>query len=93
MLKHPEHLRAAGRSIAEIDQFLDQFADAAEPVDIRFRWRPQLPDPNDEFVLEAAINGGAAALITHNTRDFIQAGAQFGIAVLQPSEALRRIGV
>jgi hypothetical protein len=31
---------------------------AAEPVDVHFMWRPQLADPADELVLEAAVNVG-----------------------------------
>lgn len=91
VLKRSEHLLAARRSVAQIDLFLAQISDAAEPVDVQFRWRPQLSDPDDELVLEAAINGSAAALITHNTQDFVPAASRFGIAVLQPSDALRRV--
>ena len=29
------------------------------PVEIGFQWRPQLRDPQDEMVLEAAVNAGA----------------------------------
>jgi len=41
-----------------------------EPVQAHFLWRPQLRDPNDEMVLEAAINGAATHLLTFNLRDF-----------------------
>jgi hypothetical protein len=30
-----------------------------EPVEVHFQWRPQSRDPNDEMVLEAAINDRA----------------------------------
>jgi len=43
------------------------------------------------LVLEAAINGRADALITHNVADFAQAAERFGIAVLRPSEALKKV--
>ena len=41
-----------------------------EPVDISFRLRPMLRDANDEMVLEAALNGQADAIVTHNAKDF-----------------------
>ena len=41
-----------------------------EPVETHFMWRPQLRDPADELVLEAAVNGRAEALVTFNRRDF-----------------------
>ena len=41
-----------------------------EPVQAHFLWRPQLRDPNDEMVLEAAINGAATHLVSFNLRDF-----------------------
>ena len=63
----------------------------AEPVSSHFLWRPQLRDPADEMVLEAAINGWASALVTFNRKDFGSAPERFGIAMLSPQQALRRI--
>src|SRR5438876_9890374 len=65
-----EHGLAAGLSDEEVDIFLDALIALAEPVETHFLWRPQLRDPNDEMVLEAAINGRADALVTFNLRDF-----------------------
>jgi putative PIN family toxin of toxin-antitoxin system len=92
VLKRPEQLRAMATTATEVDSFLSAFASASEPVDILYRWRPQVRDPGDEMVLEAAINGRAAALVTHNVRDFAAAGDQFGIPVILPGEALKRCG-
>jgi predicted nucleic acid-binding protein len=50
-----------------------------------------LRDPADEFVLEAAVNGQAAAIVTFNRRDFRVVPARFGVDVLTPAEAIRRI--
>jgi len=54
-------------------------------------WRPQVRDPNDEMVLEAAINGGANALVTYNIADFAAAGERFRISVVRPGELLRKV--
>lgn len=86
-----EHLAAAGLSREEGVIFLDGLAAIAEPVNIHYAWRPQLSDPAEEMVLEAAVNGGARMLVTFNRRDFGNAPGQFGIELLLPSEALRRI--
>ena len=62
----------------------------AEQVLTAFLWRPQLRDPADEMVLEAAINGNADALVAFSRRDFGDVPRRFGIAVLSPGQALRR---
>lgn len=92
VLKRPEQQLAHGLEISGIDRFLDAFASAAEPVELRFRWRPQLGDPGDEMVLEAAVNGQADALVTHNIRDFAEAAAKFGLRVLSPAQAIKEYG-
>jgi DNA-binding transcriptional MocR family regulator len=53
-----------------------------EPVEVHFQWRPQSRDPNDEMVLEAAINGRADALVTYNVADFAGPAERFRISVL-----------
>jgi predicted nucleic acid-binding protein len=60
------------------------------PVQIRFRYRPQLRDPNDELVLEAALNGAAEAIVTHNVRDFLPAASSFGIAIFTPGRMIKQ---
>jgi len=62
-----------------------------EPVEVHFLWRPQARDPNDEMVLEAAINGHADALVAYNVRDFAPAAARFGISVLGPADVLKKV--
>ncbi len=71
-------------------KFLVAVSRAVKPVEVNYRWRPQLGDPDDEMVLEAAINC-RADIVTFNERDFGDAPARFGLTVLSPAEALRRI--
>lgn len=86
-----EHRLAAGLSTRQVEIFLDAIVAMAQPVPTHFLWRPQLRDPNDEMVLEAAVNGGADALVTFNVRDYGAAAARFGVEVLLPREAITRI--
>ncbi len=90
VVKRPEQMDVSGRTIAQLDRALDALASAIEPVEVDFVWRPQLADPDDEMVLDAAVNGRADALITHNIADFA-AASKFGLLVLSPGELLRRI--
>lgn len=86
-----EHVEAAGFSEADLTVFLDAVVALVEPVEAWFLWRPQLRDPGDELVLEAAVNGRAAAIATFNRRDFQAGAARFGVDVLLPGDALRRL--
>jgi putative PIN family toxin of toxin-antitoxin system len=89
--RRPEHRMEAGLSGRQVEIFLDAIIAMAEPVRTHFLWRPQLRDPNDEMVLEAAVNGKADALVTFNVRDYGMAAAQFGVEILLPREAITRI--
>lgn len=91
VLNRAEFLLATGLSRETVVRFLNTIARAIVPVEVNFRWRPQLSDPADEMVLEAAINAGKAAIVTFNARDFGASPARFGIEVLAPVEALRKV--
>ncbi|WP_167562489.1 putative toxin-antitoxin system toxin component, PIN family [Azospirillum humicireducens] len=91
VLKRPEQREVHGLGEPDVDRLLAELAAVLEPVDVRFTWRPQLSDPADEMVLEAAVNGRADVLVTHNVRDFAAAAPRFGIPVLRPAEFLRGV--
>jgi putative PIN family toxin of toxin-antitoxin system len=86
-----EHRLAAGLSQEETTVFVDAVIALCEPVENAFMWRPQLRDPADEMVLEAAVNGHAKAIVTFNGRDFQDAARIFGVGIWLPSETLGRI--
>lgn len=91
VLTRPEHLSASGLSANEVGRLLDDSAAVARPVRLAFRWRPRLPDPDDDMVLETAINGNAAAIVTFNQHDFEEASKGFNCAVILPAAALQQI--
>lgn len=91
VLKRPEHRLVHGFTLSDVDAFLAALASASEGVEVNFLWRPQLSDPNDEMVLEAAINGQATALVTHNVKDFKGVSVRFGLRVLTPGDLLKEL--
>lgn len=91
VLKRPEQRLVHGLAIETIDKFLAELAALIEPVEVHFQWHPQVRDPSDEMVLEAAINGHADALVTYNLRHFALAGERFEIPILRPADLLRKV--
>jgi putative PIN family toxin of toxin-antitoxin system len=90
VLKRPEQRAVSGLTLDQLDDALAALASMMEPVEVRFTWRPQLNDPGDEMVFDAAINGRADALVTHNLADFAAAAPRFGLVVLSPGGLLKR---
>lgn len=91
VISRAEQRLATGMSERDIESFLAALASACDPVEVHFRWRPQLSDPSDELVLEAAVNGMADALLTHNVRDFQVAAERFDLRVLTPRQCLKEM--
>jgi putative PIN family toxin of toxin-antitoxin system len=89
ILTRAEHLAASGLTAADIGALLDAVAAIAEPVRLAYLWRPQLRDPNDDMVLETAIDGGADRLVTFNLRHFATAAEAFGLTPCRPAVAVR----
>jgi putative PIN family toxin of toxin-antitoxin system len=86
VLTRPEHLRVSGFTVQEAVKIVKAFCQKGEPVHIAFRLRPQLLDPNDEFVLETAFHGRADAIVSFNRKDF-EPAKTFGIQTILPKEA------
>jgi putative PIN family toxin of toxin-antitoxin system len=77
---------------ATIDDFLDIFCSQAEHIRLFYRWRPMLTDPDDDIILETAVNGECSVILTYNTRDF-RGAERFGIRVCTPKEFLVEQGI
>jgi putative PIN family toxin of toxin-antitoxin system len=88
-----EHRLATGASVNDVLNVTDALIEVAEPVEVHYQWRPQLNDAGDEMVLEAAVNGRADAIVTFNRKDYGAGPSRFGIELLSPADALRRIRV
>lgn len=86
VLKRDDVRALHGFSIKQVDAILSALAVWVHPVMLHYVWRPQLRDPGDEMVLEAAVNGQVSAIVTHNTRDFATVAPKFGLQVLTPAQ-------
>lgn len=73
----------------ERQQVLAALAQRGQWVTIYFGWRPDLPDEADNHLVELALAGGAAAIVTHNVRDLGRGELVFDqLRVLTPPQCL-----
>jgi predicted nucleic acid-binding protein len=80
-----------GMSADDVGAIIDYLCSVAIHRPVFFLWRPTLPDPKNDMVLELAVDAGAPVIVTFNRRDF--AGAErFGVRVLTPREYLQELG-
>jgi predicted nucleic acid-binding protein len=86
-------LDAIGLTADDVTALLDYFCQVGKLASVRFRLRPSVADPGDELVLEAAVATGCDWIVTHNVRHLQGGAARYGIEVVRPGEALRRLGV
>jgi putative PIN family toxin of toxin-antitoxin system len=86
LVRHAAELNLSREAAVGVVDFL---CSVAHRQDIHFLWRPSLPDPQDEFVLELAVAANCEAIITHNVRDFVGT-KKFKPQVLTPSMFLAR---
>ncbi len=90
VLSREETRLVTGHKLEDVAAVMSALAAVSEGVDISFRTRPMLSDIADEMVLEAALNGQAEAIVTHNVKDFRPA-LTLGVTIATPGEILRRL--
>lgn len=71
---------------------LDYVCTTAQRQAIYFLWRPVLPDPSDDLVLEIAAHGRCDRIVTFNIRDF-SGSERLGVHAQTPRDFLRFLGV
>lgn len=90
VLLRPEQLAAADAQAQDVSNLLDVLAGVVKRIEIQFLWRPQLRDPNDDLVLELAVNGlglgEPVTIITCNQKDFLPQVGRFGVGVITPRQ-------
>jgi len=71
----------------EAVDFCQDIAAVATHHRIHFLWRPFLPDPKDDLLLELAVASGSGYIITHNIGHLRQAVA-FNVKGVRPAKFL-----
>ena len=73
----------------ERQEVFNGFLAVCQWKEVYFAWRPNLPDEADNHLVELAVAGRAAAVVTRNVRDFAKGELRFpGIRILTPEQCL-----
>lgn len=91
VLRRSVHLNRAGATETEMLEVLDALVGLSVPVVFDYSWRPTGGHPDDELVIETAINGHADVVATFNVRDMHIAGLSFGFRAQRPGPLVRRL--
>jgi putative PIN family toxin of toxin-antitoxin system len=75
---------------SEIEVILDNICRIAQHQKVYFLWRPYLPDPKDDLVLELAVASNVPTIVTHNIKDFVGV-EKFGVEAITPKTLLERL--
>ena len=89
MTRH-ENLIKIPLSLSELESLAALLVQKGTYQEIYYRWRPNLPDENDNFILELALAGNAETIVTFNKKDFEHSQLKIDILTETPREFLNR---
>jgi putative PIN family toxin of toxin-antitoxin system len=88
LLQELPHLQVSRTVVEDVLNF---HCTVATRHQIFFLWRPYLPDPSDDMLLELAVAARCDFIVTYNVRDFVSV-EQFALQAVEPGAFLRHIG-
>jgi len=92
VLNRRDLFRTSPLSRQERQELFAAFLSVCEWVQIYFSWRPNLPDEADNHIVELAVAGGAAMIVTNNVRDFQGADLRFpDLRIVAPRELVKEL--
>lgn len=70
----------------------EAFLGVCEWIPVYYLWRPNLRDEGDNHIVELAVAGGAAMIVTNNISGFRGADLRFPeMQVLRPIDAMKEL--
>ena len=75
---------------SDIDDIINYYCKIGISAEIFYLWRPFLPDPEDDHILELALAAGCSYIITYNKRDFRGVEERFGIKIVDAADFLNK---
>jgi predicted nucleic acid-binding protein len=79
----------SGLSREQIEDLITDLVRVAIKIDLPEYGGPYSVDPNDNHVLNLALEGRADAIVTHNLRHFQHPSRALGVGLYTPGDALR----
>ena len=79
-----------GLSLEDADELLNAICARAEECLLSHGWEPILHDPDDEPLVQLAVESNARRIVSHNTRH-LQPAVQLGVELLRPNEFLDKL--
>jgi putative PIN family toxin of toxin-antitoxin system len=79
-----------GLTLEDIDGVLDAICAAAEQRQLEPAWLPRLSDPDDEPVLQMAVEAKVPVIVTRDV-GHLKPAQTFGIDVMKPAEFLAKL--
>ena len=90
VLNRRDLFRTSPLSPHERQELFAAFLSVCEWVQVYFSWRPNLPDEADNHIVELAVAGGTAMIVTNNVRDFRAGELRFpGLRIVTPWDLVK----
>ena len=88
VLKRAAQMEVSGWSVESAEDLLASLMKVAVEVELEEYLGPRSSDPGDNHILSLAFHGRADAIVTFNTRHFIQPARMMGVELVTPAEAV-----
>lgn len=79
-----------GLSLEDVDELLSAICARGEEYLLSHGWQPILIDPDDEPLVQLAIESDAFRIVSHNIRH-LRPAVQLGVELLRPREFLAKL--
>jgi predicted nucleic acid-binding protein len=79
-----------GLSLRDVDEVLNAVCARGQEWPLSHGWHPVLTDPDDEPLVQLAVESGAYRIVSHNLRD-LRPAARLGVELLSPRDLLAKL--